>query len=307
MGNGNGLWIVLIVAVLFAGEMKSQESNREPDVKAVAVEDVKDDVWLELPLDKSKGDDIHRVTHRAMMDGKLQRNYSYCYDEDYYASYWVAYPLCESHISSGRAEFWSFDDKVDERDQTDVRHGYGASLSTENYERNFYARGHQIPNADRSAVAQMQSQTYFSTNMTPQLQNGFNGGIWARLESAIRAQVANADTLYVVTGASFSKSGKPEKIKTIINKNDSKTLSVPNYYWKAVLKVRRDSAGNIAGASAIGFWLPHKDLKGHTYQEYTVSADSIETWTGLNLFYALPDSIENKAESNVSWSSFCNF
>ena len=88
-----------------------------------------------------------------------------------------------------------------------------------------------------------------------------------------------------------------------MNKNDSKSLPVPNYYWKALLKVTR-AKGEITAAQTIGFWLPHGDLKGHSYVEFAVSVDEIEQWTGLDLFPLLPDSIEASVESAASWTSF---
>ena len=233
--------------------------------------------------------DIRYVTHRGLMNGTLQRNYSICYDSDACTSYWVAYPLCSSHLSTGRSECWGYDTEVPEKEQTSVVSGYGASVQTQNYSRNFYARGHQIPNADRNAVPEMLAQTYFSTNMTPQIQNGFNGGIWARLEEAVRSAVPQNDTLYVVTGASFNKAGEPGKIRTIVNKNDKKILPVPNYYWKAVLKVSRNDKGIPVRGIAIGFWLPHADLKGHSYTEYAVPVDSLESWTTISRCTGIPD------------------
>ncbi|MBR5563791.1 MAG: DNA/RNA non-specific endonuclease [Bacteroidales bacterium] len=259
--------------------------------------------WLELPAYKDGESGRYVVTHTAEMGGRLQRNYTLLYDEGSYAALWVAYPLCKDHISSGREETWGYDPHIPRKAQTSVSSGYGASEPTENYPKNFYARGHQIPNADRSAVPHMQAQTYFSSNMTPQIQNGFNGGVWAKLESAVRDRIPATDTLYVVTGAVFSRYGEDEPVKTIVNKNDSKPLPVPNYYWKALLKVTR-SAGQIIDAKTIGFWLPHGDLKGHSYSEYVVTVDQIEQWTGLDLFPNLSDTIETSAESYTSWRSF---
>ena len=259
--------------------------------------------WLELPAYKDGESGRYVVTHTAEMGGCLQRNYTLLYDEGSYAALWVAYPLCKDHISSGREETWGYDPHIPRKAQTSVSSGYGASEPTENYPKNFYARGHQIPNADRSAVPHMQAQTYFSSNMTPQIQNGFNGGVWAKLESAVRDRIPATDTLYVVTGAVFSRYGEDEPVKTIVNKNDSKPLPVPNYYWKALLKVTR-SAGQIIDAKTIGFWLPHGDLKGHSYSDYVVSVDQIEQWTGLDLFPNLSDTIETSAESYTSWRSF---
>lgn len=258
--------------------------------------------WLELPA-LSNAHNCQCVTHFAQMQGRMQRNYTILYDPAMFASYWVAYPLCAAHMTTGREETWGYDPKIRSGLQTSVMKGYGASQPTPNYPKNFFARGHQLPNADRNAVPQMQAQTYYSTNITPQLQNGFNGGIWAKLEQAVRGSLAQCDTIYVVTGASFSKVGEKPMISQIRNKNDNKILPVPNYYWKALLKVRR-SQGRIVGASAIGFWLPHKDLKGHSYEEFVVSVDQIEAWTGYDLFPNLFDQLEVEVEKSCNWHGF---
>lgn len=265
-----------------------------------------DPVWMELPEPVDVDETMYVVTHTAQMQGRLQRNYTILYDEDLYAALWVAYPLCASHTSSGREEAWGYDPHVPSASQTNVNKGYGASEPTANYPKNFYARGHQIPNADRSGVPEMMAQTYYSTNMTPQIQNGFNGGIWAKLEEAVRTAIPQGDTLYVVTGAVFEKHGVEEDVKEIVNKNDSKTLPVPNYYWKALLKVKREQ-GEVTEASTIGFWLPHGDLKGRSYPDYAVSVDQIEAWTGFNLFPSIPDVLEPAAESQASWEAFKAF
>lgn len=279
------------------------EEVEQPDS---VVTELDDPAWMELPAPVAMDETLHMVTHTAQMQGSLQRNYTILYDEDLYAALWVAYPLCASHISTGREETWGYDPHVPNSSQTNVNKGYGASEPTTNYPKNFYARGHQIPNADRNAVPDMMAQTYYSTNMTPQIQNGFNGGIWAKLEEAVRTAIPQGDTLYVVTGAVFEKHGTDEQVKEIVNKNDSKTLPVPNYYWKALLKVKREQ-GEVTEASTIGFWLPHGDLKGHSYSDYSVSVDQIETWTGFNLFPSIPDALEPSAESQTSWDAFRAF
>ena len=279
------------------------EEVEQPDS---VVTELDDPAWMELPAPVAMDETLYMVTHSAQMQGSLQRNYTILYDEDLYAALWVAYPLCASHISTGREETWGYDPHVPNSSQTNVNKGYGASEPTTNYPKNFYARGHQIPNADRNAVPDMMAQTYYSTNMTPQIQNGFNGGIWAKLEEAVRTAIPQRDTLYVVTGAVFEKHGTDEQVKEIVNKNDSKTLPVPNYYWKALLKVKREQ-GEVTEASTIGFWLPHGDLKGHSYSDYSVSVDQIETWTGFNLFPSIPDALEPSAESQTSWDAFRAF
>ena len=273
--------------------------------------------WLEMPsytvssisgTTTSSLSDLYPLTHRATMDGKSQRNYSCLYDPEMYASYWVAYPLCYDHINgSGRSNQWAYDPDVPETKQTNCIGGaYGVYLDTENYTGNYYSRGHQIANADRNGVDGMCDQTYYMTNLTPQLQNGFNGGVWSNLEGAVRALTSSCDTVYVITGAAFRKKGGSEVVNTIVNSRDSKTLPVPNYYWKALLKVTW-SGDSITAASAIGFWLPHTDLKGADYRSYAVSVEQIETWTGLNIFSNLPAALAGDAESNADWTAFQSF
>ena len=126
------------------------------------------------------------------------------------------------------------------------------------------------------------------------------------LEAAVRNLTSSCDTVYVVTGAAFRKKGGSESISTITNPRDSKILPIPNYYWKALLKVTW-SGSTITAASAIGFWLPHQDLKGEDYADYTVSVDQIETWTGFNLFANLPSALQTTAETNTNWSTFQSF
>ena len=272
--------------------------------------------WLELPdysysslsgTSTSSFTDLYAHTHKAMMGGVRQRNYSLLYDPEMYASYWVAYPLCSAHCTSGRTETWAYDPDVPSAKQTLASSGYGVAVSTPNYASNSYGRGHQIPNADRNAVDAMQAQTYYYTNLTPQIQNGFNGGIWNDLEEAVRALLPGCDPVYVVTGAAFrKKTDGTEGITKITNGNDSKKLPLPNYYWKALLKVKR-SAGVVTSASAIGFWLPHNDLKGEAYADYTVSVDQLESWTGLDLFHNLSAALQTSCETNSNWTTFRSF
>lgn len=304
------LFVVLAVCYVFHSCGVARKSLAERPIDAVQTDSVVAEQagpeWMELPASVAMDETVHMVTHTAQMQGRLQRNYTILYDEDLYAALWVAYPLCASHTSSGREESWGYDPHVPSESQTNVNKGYGVSEPTANYPKNFYARGHQIPNADRSGVPEMMAQTYYSTNMTPQIQNGFNGGIWAKLEEAVRMEIPQGDTLYVVTGAVFEKHGVDEEVKEIVNRNDSKTLPVPNYYWKALLKVRREN-GEVTEASTIGFWLPHDDLKGRTYPDYAVSVDQIEVWTGFDFFSNLMDAIETTAEANAIWTTFQNF
>lgn len=181
-----------------------------------------------------------------------------------------------------------------------------ASTSSE-----YYARGHNIPNADRNKIDKMQAQTFYATNSTPQIQNKFNGTIWSKLEGDVRTIAQATDTVYVVTGAAFQKGSTSESITYIHPKGDpTKSVPVPNYYWKVLLKVKWTGSGSsktVSSAKAIGVWLPHQQYSNSDYSSGVKSVSEIEEWTGFTFFANLPDDLESAAKSNTSWSEFSSF
>ena len=266
--------------------------------------------WLELPSVPAAEGTLYKGT---FFSGGA-RNYTYFYDSAYYASLVIAYPLCTGHLGGQRYDGgWMLNDNIPDNQEVDVTYySYRVNVGQtngDNYNssQNYYARGHQIPDASRRAIYEMQSQTYYVTNCTPQIQDGFNDGMWSALENAVRNFTYSTDTVYVATGPVYRKAGGSESITYINPQPDpGKSVALPNYYWKAVLKVKR-SGGTVTSASAIGFWFEHKVYSTEDYDSYTVSVDKIEQWTGLDLFTNLPAAIAAPAEANTSLSTFSSF
>ena len=175
----------------------------------------------------------------------------------------------------------------------------------------YYARGHQIPNADRNQDDDMQAQTFVATNSTPQIQKKFNTTIWSAVERAARdcARGSGAnDTVYVATGAAFQKVGESKTITYIHPKKDSgKSVPVPNYYWKVLLKVKWSQTGKVSSAMAVGVWIPHEQYDSSDYSSFVTSVSQIEQYTGFDFFTNLPASLKSTAKANDSWTTFQNF
>ena len=257
-------------------------------------------MW-ELPAAKAG----NSYTTGTFYDGS-NRNYSYLYDKSLYTSLWIAYPLDPSTCSGSNkySGSWKATPGIDTNDQINIWSGsYGVDYG----ESDLYARGHQIPDADRQYNQTMVQQTYYAINSTPQIQYGFNGGIWNQLENAVRKIVTDTEeTIYIATGAAFQKGSTVETITWIQPANDSKSCPVPNYYWKAVLRIRFNADGSIAKADSIGFWFEHRIYSDSSYANYAVSVNQLETWTGFDLFENLPDNLEETVESTSNWNTFRN-
>lgn len=256
--------------------------------------------WMELPASPSSLGNRKLVAMRATMGGKDTRNYSILYDPEYYAATWVAFNYCKAHRGSGSLSSWTQNPQIADNLEVDVSSAYQSG----------YDRGHQIPNALRNGVSSMQKQTYYFTNSTPQLGD-FNQGIWQDLETAERNIIDNnsasaTDTLYIVTGPVYQTVNGNESYSTITQ--SGKRVPVANYYYRVILKVRRNTSGTVTAASAIGFWMPHSNsIADDDYTNYACSVSSIEEKTGFTFFANLPSSVSSSAKANTSWITFKNF
>lgn len=270
--------------------------------------------WLEIPA-AMRGSEMGGVTtsdlfmhtfyYGAESDGN--RNYTVCYDKGKMTTYWVAYPLNSSHIGSlDRTDVWTYVDNSLLATKYQPNIVSGSYRSAASGGTNNYSRGHLLPSASRTATSLMNEQTFITVNQVPQIQNGFNGGVWMYLESAVRS-ARNGKTIFVVTGTALQKgNGEDEEIDTMAKTYDrnGKEIPVPRYFYKVLLKV--DSETNPTTASAIGFWLTN-EAHDNAYEPYAVSVDEIEGKLGMDFFVNLPDALEQSVEKNTSWSAFSNF
>lgn len=197
--------------------------------------------------------------------------YSFVYSEVHEQSKWVAYQL-------KREELEKHTKRTDRFKQDKLVASKTATNS--DYRKSGYDRGHLAPAADMVWDDTAMDESFFFSNISPQLP-AFNRGIWKRLEEDVRKWAVKYDSIYVVTGPVF---------KGVIETIGENHVSIPSHFFKALLVYRSGDA------SAIGFLFPHEKCKGSEF-DYVVSVDSVESFTGLDLFYRLPDGVEAKAES----------
>ena len=285
--------VVLVVVLCLRGNKlaAAPRALAELDTLDVSVRPAVEADWLELPGAVSED----RYEIETYYDSSV-RNYTHLYDKETYTSLWTAYPLSASYMGSEpRPGKWIYSTSIDEDHQVNLKnHSYNDS----------YARGHMIPNASRNGNKAMQMQTFFVTNSVPQIQNSFNSGIWSKLESVLQ-DLGCTEEIYIVTGVAFNKTGEDKPVAFTTAKDDTKQVPIPNYFYKAVLRVKTSDDG-VTSASTIGFWMEHRKYSD-SYTNYAVSVDQIEQWTGFDFFVNLPDTIESSAESNTSWTNFQNF
>jgi len=91
------------------------------------------------------------------------------------------------------------------------------------------------------------------------------------------------DEIYIVTGPVL----KNDLPAIGLNK-----VAIPGFYYKVILDYKEPEL------KGIGFILPNQSSK-LALQTYAVSIDSVENFTGIDFFPAIPDSLENRIESSL--------
>ena len=202
--------------------------------------------------------------------------YTLSWNEEYLVADWVAYELTAEELDTqevSRSEDFRPDEAVRKSSQLSDYKGSG------------YSRGHLAPAQDFKWSANAMSDTFYLTNMVPQLQNNYNAGIWLKAENATRDAARITGTVYVVTGPVLTD-GPYETI------GENKVV-VPKQCYKALLVI--DEEGNV---HAIAMSIPQTAGKKESLSKYLMSIDDLEMLTGLDFFYELDDEIENEVEAS---------
>ncbi len=264
--------------LLVAAANKQQKIALTQQAKVIVGGRATNPLWIEIPSGGTNADCV-TFTHDIAIGTKTVRNYSVLYDQKEKIAYWVAYPHHISYLgSTSRTDDWQLDPMV----ATTAQPYYFSSISG-------YDRGHQIPSADRTVTKVANSQTFYFTNMTPQLST-LNGQMWASLESQVRNWMAASDTMYVVTGAILKTVNGSETVKYATDAKGNK-VAVPNYYYKVLLRLKTGKY------DAIGFWFEHRSYgSGLATAAVTKSVRQIETLTGFNFFANLAKATQDEAE-----------
>lgn len=227
--------------------------------------------------DLSTRTDPGTIDYLPVSEGEVVRHthYTLSYNVSHKQANWVYY-IPKIKIDTKAAK------RTDDfREDPLVGHG---SAKPSDYAKSGYDRGHLCPAGDMTLSAEAMSETFYMSNMSPQIP-GFNRGIWKSLEEQVR-KWGKRELIYVVTGPVF-KSNKGQ-----IGQNK---VTVPGYYYKVIYAPTRQEM--------IGFILPNEKTR-KTWEDYVVSVDSVENFTGINFFSQLPDSLENRLEARSEYKKW---
>ncbi len=217
----------------------------------------------------------------------MHLSYSLSYNEEHEQANWVMHIITPDVITGNTTRTNDFreDPMIETGSSTEkdfMLKTIKSDSSGYNYDGFGFDRGHLAPSADFRWSQRALSESYYYSNMSPQLGD-FNRDKWADLEDWLRAYVeANKAYLYVVT-APILKEGLP-KIERSVN-----GVSIPEFYIK--------TAVDLVNKQAIAFIMPNQKIS-LPVESFAVSIDSVEKILGYDLYAGLIDSLENRIEKS---------
>ncbi len=211
--------------------------------------------------------------------------FTLCYRESYEQSEWVAYVLTKEEVL-GVEEERSNDFRADTLIST-------GSATPADYKKSGYDRGHLAPSADMRWSSGSMKDCFLMSNMSPQ-SPALNRRIWKNLEEKVRSWAVTYGFVVVVTGPLLEK---PSSYYNTIGANN---VSVPEWFYKALLTFEKQSDGSIL-VRATAFIMPNEVPPDAKMMSYQTTIDEVEERTALDLFSALPDYVENYVEAQSNF------
>ncbi len=238
-------------------------SEKSPTEQGAATSTISEDI---LPT-SSKGGEIVRHDYFVLS-----------YVEAHEQAEWVAYELNRDRLNENWAERPNTF-RPDPEVSTE-------SATPRDYTSSGYDKGHLCAAADMAFNDQAIDQTFFMSNMSPQVP-AFNGGIWRELEELTRDWARKQQKIYVVTGPVL-----PATAKTQIGFSK---VTVPDAYYKVIFAPEQ--------MRTLAFIIPNQ-VSDQPMFNYACSIDKVEAVTGIDFFPRLLKGSNEALESAfdpLSW------
>ncbi len=289
-------------------EEEVEEEDLDLTINVNSNSEATDTVYMYLEMPHFNAENTF-VAHRAVIEGDTLVNYSIEWNQSMLHAQWAAFSFdaYSSLKNTTRKENFVVDPDLPETMQVDNSY----------HTNDGFDRGHLCASNDRVYSEETNEQTFYFSNMSPQL-NEFNTGIWQRLEEEVQAwgkytQSGTYDKVYVCKGGTLNQllinytgtttGGDGKTPTTDENGYTVKGLPCPAYYFMAIL-TEKGSKYN-----AIAFNINHSELitpldgsdsfSIADLKQYVLSVDELEEFTGLDFFCNLPDAYEDKVEAEV--------
>jgi len=214
-----------------------------------------------------------------------REGYVCSYDTRTRVPHWVAERLNTQRLRRGAKRTRRF--RIDSELNPEFRSQSNDFVGTE------YVRGRLAAASNHLGDAVALEQTYYLSNVAPQIGEAFRQSFWVHFEAQTREWARQADDLYVFTGTLFlpeeGADGKSYVRYEVIGANQ---VAVPTHFFKVMLR-ERDGRREMQA-----FIVPHRPLETDAPLEpFLVRVDDVERAAGLDFFDELTEPTQSMLEA----------
>lgn len=229
-----------------------------------------------IPAGESRVAQIMRFGFPSLDNIRSFDDYILSYDRKTRTANWVFEHLTPDHVKHNDAVDRSKSDfKADES----IHHFFRSDNN--DYRKSGFDRGHLAAAGNHKRDQKHMDQTFFLSNMSPQVGKGFNRDSWNRLETYVRKLLKVYPNVYVCTGPLYlprkEADGKLYIKYQVIGANN---VAVPTHFFKIVVGESAD--GKLVLESYV---MPNQVIPDDTpLDNFKVPPESIERAAGLLFF-----------------------
>lgn len=157
------------------------------------------------------------------------------------------------------------------------------------YFRSGYDRGHQVPAADAKWSQRAMDDTFYLSNMCPQVGDGFNRDYWAHFEDFCRRLTVTYPSVRIVTGPLYLPKKDPTDGKWYTRYEvigSPPNIAVPTHFYKVIFAEDGRAGGNVAIGA---FVMPNAVIPNDKpLKDFEVPLEAVERASGLEFATKLP-------------------
>jgi len=210
-----------------------------------------------------------------------------CYDRATRNPYWVVEHITKESLqrSEGvdrKKSVFTEDEQIPAKFRARLR----------DFFRSGFDRGHNAPAANAKFNQLAMNETFYLTNMSPQVGEGFNRDYWAHFEDFARRLTTKYDSVRIMTGPLFlpklCDDGKYRVTYEVIGSPPN--VAVPTHFFKLIVG-ERNGSDQIATAA---FVLPNEVISNDDpLTNYQVPIEALERASGLELLQKVQPNKKN--------------
>ncbi|XP_017153413.1 endonuclease G, mitochondrial-like [Drosophila miranda] len=217
-------------------------------------------------------------------DLRLYSDFVLSYDRRNRVAHWVCEHLQVDALQSGQVSRH----RASYRPDLSVPSNFRSTLA--DYHRSGFDRGHLAAAGNHRGLQSHCNETFFLTNIAPQIGRGFNSGAWNKLEIYVRDLTLRFGSVYVCTGPLYKpKQRTGGKLSVEFEMIGLNMVAVPTHFFKVIIVESKLPLGK---PYMEGYVLPNTALPdGLNLRSFLCDIREIEHYAGLKFFDGIRNAI----------------